>query len=176
MAISRCPTAIRRCPVMRMWSILAATIKARCRPTRSAMRRVDGAAGGLRAADAAVSAAGLRSHADAADAADAAAGSDRGAAGPSSAARPAPGSAARFAVPAQREMAANFLAGCDWRANPQVAEALLHGAKQDRPDGAGRLHRQPDADERRRRRLSPRAGGDADRRRPARSARRSRGR
>jgi hypothetical protein len=33
--------------------------------------------------------------------------------------------------PAQRELAANYLAACDWRANPQIAEGLLEAAKQD---------------------------------------------
>ena len=33
--------------------------------------------------------------------------------------------------PAQREMAATYLANCDWRNNPQVAAALIHAARQD---------------------------------------------
>ncbi len=33
--------------------------------------------------------------------------------------------------PAQRELAANYLAGCDWRTNPQIATALITSAKQD---------------------------------------------
>jgi hypothetical protein len=33
--------------------------------------------------------------------------------------------------PAQRELAANYLAACDSRTNPQIAQALLEAAKQD---------------------------------------------
>jgi hypothetical protein len=33
--------------------------------------------------------------------------------------------------PAQRELAANYLASCDWRANPQIVTALIEGAMQD---------------------------------------------
>jgi hypothetical protein len=33
--------------------------------------------------------------------------------------------------PAQREMAANYLGTCDWRANPQIASALVYAAGQD---------------------------------------------